>query len=266
VGGSQLCQPPRVVSLGEASLDEITVPDDIQDLRRKAGFVFVGTVEKLGAVATADVSASPTTAVVRVDHVVHAPEELAGNLGRAVTVNLATKDLEEGSSATFFATSWVYGRGLALQEIGHTAHTDVGEVIGLLSDAAREIHAGRIADRAELATLIVLGRVARIGEPADATPDRRPASEHDAHWWIAEIDAEELLKGRRQRKPIALAFPTSKDVAWYGAPRPQANQRAVWLLHKEEHRGLPADAYVALDPRDVQPPETAAHIRELTKG
>ncbi len=242
------------------------MPGDIEELRREAGFVFLGTIEKLGAVASADVSASPTTAVVRVDHVVHAPPELAGNLGRAVTLNLATKDLKEGSSATFFATSWVYGRGLALQEVGHTAHTDVGEVTGLVSNAAAKIHADRIANRAERATLIVLGRVSRIGRPGGATPGRRPASEHDAHWWVAEIDVEEVLKGRRQRKPVTLAFPTSKDVAWYGAPRPQANQRAVWLLHKEEHRGLPADVYVALDPRDVQPPETATHIRELTKG
>ena len=241
------------------------MPADLKALRRQAGFVFVGTVERLGAVATPGVVASPTTAVVRVDHVVHAPAELGGGLGRAVTLDLASKDLKEGDSATFFATSWVYGEGLALREIGHTGQTDVGAVTDLVASAAGEIHDDRLAARAESAALIVLGRVTQIKEP-QAAADRRPSSEHEAHWWIAWIDAEEILKGRRPGKEIALGFPTSRDVAWYGAPRPQANQMAVWLLHKEEHHELPPGAYVALDPLDVQPPATAPHIRELVKG
>jgi hypothetical protein len=241
------------------------MPADLKELRRQAGFVFVGTVEKLGAVATAGVAASPTTAVVRVDHVVSAPAELAGNLGRTVTLDLASKDLKEGDSATFFATSWVYGEGLALREIGHTAHTDVGEVTDLVASASGEVRDDKLAERVESAALIVLGRVAQIVEPEEAA-SRRLSSEHEAHWWIAWIEAEEMLKGRRPGAEIALGFPTSRDVAWYGAPRPQANQRAVWLLHKESHHELPPGAYVALDPRDVQPPATAPHIRELVKG
>jgi len=241
------------------------VAADIKRLRRQAGFVFVGTVERLGAVSMRGVSASPTTAVVGVDHVVSAPAEFSGDLGRTVTVDLTSRDLMEGDSATFFATSWIYGDGLALREIGHTGHTDPGEVTELVAAASQDIDEDELRQRVERAALIVLGRVARIEETPASQVGREPTSEHEAHWWIAWIDADELLKGRR-RGAIELAFPTSKDVAWYGAPRPEANQRSVWLLHREDHHGLPKGAYVALDPHDVQPPAMATHIRELVKG
>jgi hypothetical protein len=237
------------------------VSTDIKELRQQAGYVFVGTVERLGAVAMQGVEASDSTAVIRVDHVVHAPPELGGRLGPRLTLDLAGPGLKEGDTVTFFATSWVFGEGLALREIGHAPVTDAAEASGLVTAADSSIHDDALRDRVSRASLAVLGTVASIQQPPE-TAQRVIRSEHEAIWWVAEIDVEETLKGRRPRG-LRLAFPTTRDVAWYGAPRPQANQHAVWLLHKEEHEGLPRGAYVALDPRDVQPASAAERVRQL---
>jgi hypothetical protein len=67
-------------------------------------FVFKGTVRKLRASTEPEVKASPRTAVVRVDEVIHAPEVLADMAGHDVTVELGGRDkLAAGQQAMFFA-------------------------------------------------------------------------------------------------------------------------------------------------------------------
>jgi len=66
-------------------------------------------------------------------------------------------------------------------------------------------------------------------------------------------------------------FPSRPDVRWYHAPKFEAGQEGVFLLHKQQISaatakaaslaGLKAPEYTALDPSDVQPLERLPQIR-----
>src|SRR5438128_1043278 len=59
------------------------------DLARQARFVFKGTVRKLKAATIADINDKSNTVVVRVDEIVHAPEDMSYFGGHEITVQLS---------------------------------------------------------------------------------------------------------------------------------------------------------------------------------
>jgi hypothetical protein len=75
----------------------------LDEAARRSRFTFQGTVARLGASTMSSVTATPRTAVVRVDHVLEAPDALDDFTGREVTVGLASGErLQEGQQAIFY--------------------------------------------------------------------------------------------------------------------------------------------------------------------
>src|SRR5256884_5313547 len=89
-------------------------------LGKKSDIIFIGTVTQVGAVAVPEVPPSDRTVVVRVDQVLEKPAPVALTAGDSVTVETARAgSLKAGIQATFYTTGWIFGRGVAVREVGH---------------------------------------------------------------------------------------------------------------------------------------------------
>src|SRR5712692_3181799 len=94
--------------------------DDIKQLLEQAPFSFIGTILTLRAVTMTDLAVDDRTAVVHVDHVLHAPEAFARIEGHRITIQLAANvdPPEVGQSFAFFAEGRAFGDSIAVSEIG----------------------------------------------------------------------------------------------------------------------------------------------------
>src|SRR2546430_752408 len=83
-------------------------------LVKQSDIVFIGTVTQVGAVAVSEVPASARTVVARVDQVLEKPAAVDLKPGDSVTVETVRPgSLKAGTQATFYATGWIFGRGVA---------------------------------------------------------------------------------------------------------------------------------------------------------
>src|SRR5207247_9105151 len=91
-------------------------------LVKQSDIIFIGTVTQVGAVAVPEVPASPRTVVVRVDQVLEKPAPVALTSGDSVTVETTRAgSLQPGIQATCYTTGWIFGRGVAVREVGREA-------------------------------------------------------------------------------------------------------------------------------------------------
>src|SRR2546430_9202267 len=146
-------------------------------LVKQSDIIFIGPVAQVGAVAAPEVPASNRTVVVRVDQVLEKPAAVALTAGDSVTVETARAgSLKAGTQATFYTTGWIFGRGVAVREVGHQlghspvlaadAREAVARARALVIDADLKAHIQRAA-------MVVAGRVEQV-RPAElaAAPPR----------------------------------------------------------------------------------------------
>src|ERR1700732_1338087 len=89
-------------------------------LAKQSSIIFSGTVSQLGAVSFVGVPQSPQTIVVRVDSVLKKPPAVSLKKGDNVTVELKDPSaFQQGTQATFYTEGWIFGAGVAVQELGH---------------------------------------------------------------------------------------------------------------------------------------------------
>jgi hypothetical protein len=198
----------------------------VEGLTRESQLIFQGTVERPGASAVALVKAGNDTAVVRVDAAIQVPGLLEVYPGQEVTLKLHQPgSVKAGERAVFFTRGWLYGEGLALIEAGHTAS---GPAVASQVEATRwKMAAEAVRKRLDDAALVVAGRV--VETRASAVPERRRGTEHDPMWREAVITVDRVLKGD-PRSSIVLLYPTSNDVSWHSALKPQPGQDGIWIL------------------------------------
>lgn len=111
-------------------------------LMRQADLIFVGTVSAIGTSSMAGVPVSQRTLTVRVDAVLEKPAAVRLQPGDTVTVEAATAGaLAVGAQATFYTRTWLFGRGVAVQEVGHermAARRSAAELV-LLQDSLSRV-------------------------------------------------------------------------------------------------------------------------------
>jgi hypothetical protein len=244
-------------------------------------FVFKGTVRKLRASTEPEVKASPRTAVVRVDEVIHAPEVLADMAGHDVTVELGGRDkLATGQQAMFFAHGWVFGESVAVYAVHHPLVEAVHVAMaGAASDPVANLASQDARARFNKASVVVSGEVVSVSvtnggdAPVNGANGHR-LSEHAPVWRQAAIAVHAVHKGKLSGKRATVHFPSSTDVLWYRAPKFHAGQQGFFMLHKDEPaagpRGklglAPAEAktgWTALDPADFQPFDQPGGVRAI---
>jgi hypothetical protein len=214
------------------------------------------------------VPVSASTVVVKVDEVISAPASIGDLTGRDVTVALRQPgSVREGQQSVFFTNGWIYGTGLAVREVdrldGRQATADLREQV---AEAERRNEEADLAQQLAKADLVVAGRIVRIAKVSrEELP--LPATEHDPDLHRAFVQVETVLKGEPPpQQQVSFLFANSRDVQWDRSPKPKEGQAGVWILLRNEKRGMPVKDLTAFDPRDVQPPERAETVRRLLAG
>ena len=234
----------------------------------EASFIFQGTVVAIGAATLSMVDVNELTAIVRVDRVLRAPEQMEHITGREITVQLG-KTIDVGTTAVFEAQGWLYGDSLAVIETGRRPVSDEERLAMAAAEPERETSAAAdraaafrtaLKERADEASAVVIGRVVGVRETAAVTEER--LSEHAPHWAVATVEVEEAVKGRSSGT-IEVMFANSDDVMWRSAPKLVVGQKAVMMLHKGAPEVADKRANAVLDQLDVQPADTAGLVAEL---
>jgi hypothetical protein len=240
------------------------MPDDaVTKLLKQSSISFVGTVERLGATTMTDVPIDNHTAVVRVDQVLHAPDAFVNLAGSPVTVQLAAKPAlpKEGEQYAFFANGAAFGAGIAVSEVGRVPASQVAPHLalaastgaGAFADIQAGIEAQQFRDHVKDAAAVVLGRVTGLQKAAPGA-----FSEHDPDWWIATIDAYQVVEGRGLKPgTIEVLYPNSLDVQWRNSPKPKAGQEGLFVLHASDRSVRSLAKYQLLHPEDLQPVQNA---------
>ena len=208
-----------------------------------ATFVFEGTVVQLHASTDPNVQPTATTAILRVDNILHASEALQKYTGLQITLHQADPpELRQGQKAFFFTEVLIYGPSLVVREVEPRAES-AEAMQGRLLPPQRYLQ-----QRIKAADLIVAGEV-RTVEILAATD--QPISEHDPMWATAKVAVSGVLKGDLKHNEVLVFFPRSIDHLWYKAPKFAVEQQGIWLLSFAEIiKGSNDQAYTALDPLD----------------
>jgi hypothetical protein len=241
---------------------------DIKDLVRRTPISFVGTVQHLGAATSRDLPIDDHTAVVGVDLVLHAPDELQGLEGQRVTVQLSGDvDLPaEGDQIVVFAQGLAFGETIALAEVGRAP---VEAIAGHASSAAgdsrqpmpfaqveRELETEALREHVDQAEAVVVATVTGLEQ---AQP--KGFSEHDPDWWRATLEVRQVVRGDLEPGSLDVLYPNSLDIAWYRVPKPKASQDGIWILHAPAE-GTPGElaAYQLMHEEDRQPLEALSRL------
>ena len=236
----------------------------------EAPFIFQGTVVTIGAATLSMVDADDLTAIVRVDRVLRAPEQMEHLAGREITVRLR-EPIDAGEVAVFEAQGWLYGDSLAVVETGRRPASDEEPADAAAAEPALESAAAAdraasfrtaLKERVDEASAVVLGRVTGVRETAQAATDEDRLSEHAPRWAVATVEVDEAVKGR-QSGTIEVLFASSEDVMWRDAPKLTVGQKAVMLLQKGTPEVEDKRANVVVDKHDVQPADTAEFVAEI---
>ena len=281
---SVACQPSatsggkgaRTLSIEAPALSEAR----LTEVAAQAEFVFVGTIMRMGKASFRGVPTSARTAVVRVDEVLDKPAGLPVSNGDRITVELKDESsFRKGVQATFYANSWVFGEGLAVREVAHESAqkwvrtVDRSTSAAQLARARRQVSDAKLRKHIMAADAVVVGRVVSVG-PSTLTAlgaPQGPVTEHDPQWQEAVIEVQSSIKGAEPNQRMVVRFATSRDVAWYRAPKLNVGQEGTFLLKKDQVSATPqamlegqqVDAYTVLAPSDVLRKQDAQRVRAL---
>ncbi|HSS52383.1 MAG TPA: hypothetical protein VLX28_25855 [Thermoanaerobaculia bacterium] len=240
---------------------------DLAALKRQSQLVFIGTVEKVGAAIEANLPVDERTAIVRVDRVLRSTDQFRFLNGREVTVQLRPEQpAAQGDTAVFFTRSWLFGKSLAVVEVGRGEAKEVAELTRKMKEVDTKEDDEKLGGRTAKAELIVLGTVIRV---RPAPEERGPITEHGPDWWEATIAVDSVEKGHLPAE-LRVLFANSTDEMWIDSPKLRQGMRAIFLLRRDQQeKGMPAlrrPGWTALDPLDVQPPGRIARLRSLIKA
>lgn len=228
-----------------------------------AGFVFRGRVSGKAPPASLPVAAEGKAISVEVEQIIRSTEVLRRLAGEEVVVlGEGRTAMEEGASFFFFTKVVAMAGRVVVRETGHLrwSHETAEDV----AEAVRALEEQPLRRRIAEADLIVAGKVA--ASRAAETPSI-VRSEHDPEWWIARVEVESVVKGRKGAGEIEVLFANSMDIAWHNAPKLHEGTRRLLLLRRVRPEDAAPEAeravYKATDPLDALPMERLREVERL---
>ena len=238
------------------------------ELVRTAPFIFTAQVVQLGATSVAGLAPNERLAVVKVDSVFRAPPVLESLKNKRVTIQLGgQKSLKAGEKALFYATSWLYGDGVAVVEVARErVPSDLKSLAARVAQVELRFEDEKLNERLHRAEIVITGLVEKVGPIDQDVGSRR--SEHDPLWWRAEIAIDHVEKGKAQDMRVTAYFPSSLDEYWLETPKLHADQRGTFILHREaegKRARMQPPGPALLDPLDFQPLAQTERVRAMLK-
>lgn len=243
----------------------------LDQLTRESSYIFLGTATKTKASTISLLPASDSTIIVRVDAVLHAPATLADYTGQELTIQLRdANSVKEGQRLVFFTNGGLFGKGIALKEVGHLAPpagtADQTKLLrAQIAEALQKKTDEDVARRMAGAELVVVGKVLET-RPAKL-PERSPVTEHDPEWWQADIQIQSVEKGQHSGQTVSVLYANSLDYLWARSPKLKANQDGIFILHRNEVKWPGVERfYTLVDPLDLQLIGRLERVRQILKG
>jgi hypothetical protein len=204
----------------------------VRNLRRESRFIFTGSVEGVARSTVSLLPAHRGTAVVHVEHIHYAPEDLQDQLDQSVTLLLAEESTASPNQRlVFFTTPILFGETMAAREVGRI---EVPDDIEALQEMMARVTAQMTEEdvRAHVGSTdaIVRGRVVSVRSVSETTA--LTASEHDPDWWAAVVRVTRSIKGDHKGQ-IEVRYPNSHDIRWYRAPKLREGQEGIFMLHRD---------------------------------
>jgi hypothetical protein len=232
--------------------------------------------------------ADEDSTVVRVDQVIQSPDLMRHLTGQEVTVLGAGGKVKNGQQATFYTDGVMFGDSIVVNAVNIVEAKAKPVAAAAATEAAApdppsNLKAQRAEERFDAADLVVSGQVKTVhtvDQPATATasPNQPPTriSEHEPVWQDAVIQVDEVHKGELPNGEVVIRFPSSSDVLWHRAPKFEAGQSGVFMLHRNEPKAVSkgiaaaavavagaAEPYTALDPADFHPADATNIINAV---
>jgi len=261
---------------------------------KAAAYVFVGTVKALKESNVKGTEASDNTVLVKVDRVIKPAEGVATLANRVVTVvlekPLGERPLQVDQQGVFYTEAVSFGDNIALEEVASPDLAQVGPsnkskvqetaapVVTQVQDSSDDALKGYL----DQSKAVIFGRVKDVrsvtptalsqaeGAGKKKVP-RRPVSEHNANWHVADVEVLSVEKGTPKQKTVQVYFAQSKDVAYKNLPKFHKDDEGTFVLHTQQpgsgavqhlisqaNAAAVADtdqppAYTALNPLDFHP-------------
>jgi hypothetical protein len=242
---------------------------------RNADFVFIGTVVQTGQASFPEVPPSSGNMVVKVTGIIEKPDSAMLDTGDDVTLRAPDgQALKPGARGVFFASSWIYGKGIALAEQGMQSLPEgsaspetLRSVNERVAQMLTQIDNEDLRQRIKAADAVIAGEVISV-QPAPL-PAKKFTSEHDPDWQDAIVKVTVIIKGGSDLKTVAVRFPASLDVAWYGAPKLRPDQRSIFILTVARMSDTPAAelnaiklaTFTVLSAKDVIPEDQLKQVQ-----
>jgi len=244
---------------------------DTEEIRRSvaaAGFIFRGSIlHHWKGEAPAMPPDAGEIVATRIEEVLRSTPVLRGLAGQeALVVSRHAGALRQVKSPILFTEVVSLGQQLLLREIGHVETSD--ETSDQMAGAIREQDERPLRERVAAAELIVVGEVVDSRILERPVP---PPSEHYPDWGMARVAVSAVLKGRRPRGEVEVAFAASLDRMWFHSPKLHRDAHGILLLFRLDEnerppREMPRNGWQALDPLDLQPLDRREEIERLIGG
>ena len=152
---------------------------------------------------------------------VDAPESFQHITGKQITVRFSDIDkMKVGEERMFFTEPYWIGESLGVLEKGSLMKDNSlyenKDILSLIKQARDNQDNEQLKKLLDSSKLVVTGKVTRI-----IRPDIKNSigTEHDPEWRVAEIQVDEVLKGKPETKNLQVLFASSKDVMFFQSPK-----------------------------------------------
>lgn len=204
----------------------------VRNLRRESRFIFTGSVEGVARSTLSLLPAGSRTAIIHVDHIHYAPDDLQDQADQSVTLLFAEEFTARPSQRwVFFTTPILFGETMAAREVGRVEVPDDHEALQeMIARVTAEMREEEVRVHVRSADAIVRGRVLSVRRVSEATA--LTASEHDPDWWAAVVHVIRSIKGDHKGE-ITVRYPNSHDIRWHRAPKLHEGQEGIFMLHRD---------------------------------
>jgi len=113
--------------------------------------------------------------------------------------------------------------------------------------------------------LVISGKVVKVNEIKGKTSI---GTEHDPEWKEAEIQIDEVIKGKAESKNIKILFASSKDVMYFQSPKFNKNDEGIFMIQQtnpQTAKNFLNENMVIESKGFIVGKERASHIKSLIK-
>ena len=248
-----------LVLLIAGSCKRTTVTAEMRDFVSKSDFVFSGTILLLNT-STIDAEDPKDMAVVRVDKVIRASEDLSAYSGKQITVRLKDAGAAKtDESKIFFTRATFFGESLGVDEIGSYDLKRYPDIDVQVKQANKENEDSTLMVRLKNTETVVGGKVISVRRS-----ENQPSfiSEHNPEWYEAEIEVTSSLKGENPGKMVFL-FPGSEDELYMNSPKFKVGDNGIFLLRKGNLKLADEKMFSVVSRQDFLKEEQSARIKSL---